>query len=114
MDTNKIREQIWRIANGIPFRMNNMTIRTTDSGKLLVTGWTETMNFKNISKEQILQELEELKSSFANLSKSFNDLNDIVKRNHLTIEFHMAYDDAGKASIGLCSELEGKVNWYID
>jgi hypothetical protein len=26
----------------------------------------------------------------------------------------MAYDDSGKAGIELCSEIEGKVNWYID
>ena len=72
------------------------------------------MNYKNISKVKILQELQELKSSFLKLSKSFNDLNEIIKRNNLTIEYHMAYDDAGRAGIGLCSELEGKINWYID
>ncbi|NJO24598.1 MAG: hypothetical protein HC867_00675 [Bacteroidia bacterium] len=113
MDTDEIRRKIWRIADGIPFKLDNMTIRTTDSGKLIVTGWTDTINFKNISKEKILQELEELKSSFSELSKSFNELNDIVKGNNLTIEYHMAYDDAGKVGIGLCSELEGKINWYI-
>ncbi len=111
MDTEEIRRKIWRIGDGIPFKLDNMTIQTTDSGKLLVTGWTDTINFKNISKEKILQELQELKSSFSDLSKSFNELNEIVKG--LTIEYHMAYDDAGKVGIGLCSELEGKVNWYF-
>jgi hypothetical protein len=113
MDTDEIRKKIWRIADGIPFKLGNMTIRTTDSGKLLVTGWTNTINFKNISKGNILQELEELKSSFSDLSKSFDELNVIVKSNNLTIEYHMAYDDAGKVGIGLCSEFEGKINWYI-
>lgn len=113
MTTDEIRDKIWRIADGLPFKFGNMTIRTTDSGKLLVTGWTDTINFKNISKEKTLQELEELKSSFSDLSKSYNELNDIVKNNNLTIEYHMAYDDAGKVGIGLCSELEGKINWYI-
>ena len=114
MDTEEIRNKIWRIADGIPFKLDNMTIRTTDLGKLLVTGWTNTINFKNIAKDKILQELEELKSSFSDLAKSFNELNSIVKSNNLIIEYHMAYDDAGKVGIGLCSELEGKINWHIN
>lgn len=109
-----IRQRICLIADGIPLKLDNMTIRTNDSGKLLVTGWTSTINFNNISKENILQELVDLKSFFSGLSKSFTELNDIVKRNDLTIEYHMAYDDSGKAGTGLCSEVEGKLNWYID
>ena len=108
-----IRKRIWLIADGIPLKLDNMTIRTSNSGKLLVTGWTCTINFNKISKENILQELDDLKISFSGLSKSFPELNDIVKGNDLTIEYHIAYDDSGKAGIGLCSEIEGKLNWYI-
>ena len=109
-----IRERIWLIPDGIPLKLDKMTIRTSDSGKLLVTGWTNTINFNNISKENILQELDALKSSFLDLTKSFNELNNIVKSNNLIIEYHMAYDDAGKVGIGLCSEIDGKLNWYIN
>ncbi|MEP7323976.1 MAG: hypothetical protein ABI761_18755, partial [Saprospiraceae bacterium] len=94
-------------------KLDNITIRT-DSGKLLIIGWTTTFNFKNISKGAILKELEELKSSFLNLSKTFIELNDIVKSNNLTIEYHISYDDGGKAGIGICSEIEGKINWYTE
>jgi hypothetical protein len=78
-----------------------------------VTGWTNTINFENISKANLLQELDDLKSSFLNLSKSFKELTDIVMINNLIIEYHMAYDDSGKAGIGLCSEINGKIYWYI-
>jgi hypothetical protein len=114
MEEDEIRKRIWLIADGIPFKLGNMTIRTNDSGKLSVTGWTSTIYFTNIIKGNILQELYDLKLSFGELSKSFNELNDIVKNNCLIIEYHMAYDDYGKAGIGLCSEIEGKLNWYID
>jgi hypothetical protein len=109
-----IRQRIWLIADGIPLKLDSLTIRTSDSDKLLVTGWTNTINFSNISKENILQELNDLKCSFSDLLKKFPELNDIVKGNGLTIEYHMAYDDSGKAGIGLCSEIEGRLNWYID
>lgn len=109
-----IKKGIWLIADGIPLKLDGMSIRINDSGKLLVTGWTNTIHFKNISKETILQELDALKSSFSDLSNSFPELKDIVKGNDLTIEYHIAYDDSGKAGIGLCSEIHGKINWYID
>lgn len=87
-----------------------MTIKMTDSDKLLVTGWTNIIHFENVTKRIIIQELEDLKAAYMQLTKSFNELNTIVKMNNLTIEYHMAYDDAGKVGIGLCSEIEGKLN----
>ena len=109
-----IRQRIWLIPEGIPLKLDNITIRTNESGKLLVTGWTHTINFNNISKENILQELDDLKSSFSDLSNSFPELDNIVKGNGLTIEYHMAYDDSGKAGIGICAEIKGHLIWYID
>jgi hypothetical protein len=114
MTTKDIKERIWLIADGIPLKLDNMTIKTTDSGKLLVSGWTNTIHFENISRENVLVELASLKDSYAELLKAYNELNDIVRMNNLTIEFHMAYNDAGKVGIGLCSEIDGKLNWYID
>jgi hypothetical protein len=114
METEDIRKRIWLIADGVPLKLGNMTIRTTDSGKLLVTGWTDSIHFENISRKKIAQELEDIKISFSELSKSFAELNDLVKLNNLTIEYHMAYDDSGKAGIGLCSEIGGITNWYFE
>jgi len=28
--------------------------------------------------------------------------------------YHISYDDSAKAGIGLCSDIEGKLHWYID
>lgn len=109
-----IRKRIWLIPDGIPLKLDNITIRSNDSGKLLVIGWTNAINLSNISKENTFQELNDLKSAFSGLSKSFPELNDIVTGNGLTIEYHMAYNDSGKTGIGICSEIEGELNWYID
>lgn len=114
MTTKEIKERIWLIGDGIPLKLDNMTIRTTDSGKLLVTGWTSSIHFENISRNKILKELADLKTSYGELSRIYEELNDLVQSNNLTVEFHMAYDDAGKAGIGLCSEIDGKLNWYIE
>nr|WP_315177138.1 hypothetical protein [uncultured Flavobacterium sp.] len=114
MTRKDIIERIRLVTDGVPLKLDNLTIRTTSSGKLLITGWTNTINFENITKSKILQELDNLKKSYSELAKSFEELNDIVKNNGLTIEYNMAYDDAGKCGIGLCSEIDGKLEWYIE
>ena len=113
MNESHIQNRIWRIADGVPLKLGNMTIQTTDSEKLLVTGWTNTVYFENIKKSSVLRELEELKASFNDLTKTYGDLKIIIEKNNLKVEFHMAYDDAGKVGIGLCSELNGNLNWYV-
>jgi NAD-dependent SIR2 family protein deacetylase len=113
MNDNQLQERIWRIADGVPLKMGNMTIQTSKSDKLLVTGWTNTVHFENINKSSVLKELEELKLSFTNLTQNYDDLNTIIDMNHLTVEFHMTFDDSGKVGIGLCSELKGELNWYL-
>jgi len=112
MSADEIRAKIWRIADGIPFNIGNMTIRTTDSGKLLVIGLTDVIYFENITKDKVIEEFDALKSSFSDLRESFSELDNIIKLNNLTVEFHMAYND-GKARVGLCSEIDGKINWHI-
>jgi hypothetical protein len=113
MNDRHLQERIWRIADGVPMKLGNMTIRTTGSDKLLVTGWINTIHFENIKKSSVLRELEELKVSFTDLTNTYDDLNTVINRNNLVVEFHMAYDDAGKVGIGLCSELNGELNWYL-
>jgi hypothetical protein len=114
MTADDIRQRIWLIADGIPLKLDSMTIQTTDSNKLLVTGWTNTVNFENITKEKVLSEPRNLKSSFTDLTSSFSELNDIITGNELTVEFHIAYDDSGKVGIGLCSEINGNIKWYLN
>lgn len=114
MTRNDIIERIRLVTDGVPLKLDNFTIRTTSSGKLLITNRTNTINFENITKSKILQELDNLKKSYSELAKSFKELNDIVKNNSLTIEYHMVYDEAGKCRIGLCSEIDGKLDWYIE
>ena len=107
-----IEDGINRIPDGIPFNYDNITIRITGSN-LLVTWWTNTVHYKNITKSKIEAELLNLKTNYLDLARTYDELNDIVDRNDLTIEFHIAYDDAGKGSVGLCSEINGIINWYI-
>lgn len=107
-----LKEKIWRIPDGIPLQLGDTTIRI-DHGKFLVTGWVPTINFDNVDRHRVLNELKDLKADFQQLTDLFPELEDIKNRNNLEVEYHMAYDDQGKVAIGLCSEMNGGVQWYI-
>ncbi len=113
MNDSYIQDRIWKIADGVPLKLGNMTIQTTDSEKLLVTGWTRIVHIENFKKTYVLLELKELKASFTDLTETYGGINTIIEKNNLMVEFLMAYDDAGKCGIGLCSELNGELNWYL-
>jgi hypothetical protein len=47
------------------------------------------------------------------LNDAYEDLKLIIKANDMVVEYHMQFNDSGKAGIGLCSEINGKLNWYL-
>src|SRR5689334_13959231 len=110
-DHEEIRKKLGRITSGLPVLFGRMTIQMVDE-KLIVTGWTSTFYFENLNRDEVGKELEGLKKDFSNLSASFVELSHILESNHLNIEYHMAYD-TGKSGIALCSEIKGRLVWYI-
>ncbi|WP_375238804.1 hypothetical protein [Aurantibacter sp.] len=113
MNKKQLKGKIYKLADGVPLKLDRMTINLLDSNKLLVTSWINTIDFKSITKDLVNKELIELKALFSELMSSFNEFDIILTSNNLSIEYHIAFDDSGKAGIGLCSELDGKINWYI-
>lgn len=111
MEKNVIEQKTWLIAEGLPFKFDNITIRTTDGGKLLVTWWTPTVFFENISQENIESELVQLKKNFIALAEEYRAIE--LLRNELEVEYHISYD-SGKAGVGICSEINNEVIWYIE
>jgi hypothetical protein len=111
MDSENLRERFRQISDGIPLKMENLTIRI-DCGKLLVTHWTQTYYMENITKVNSLIELDNLKAEFSVLMKNFGELKSLIELNDLKVEYHIAYD-SGKSGIGICSEINGENNWYL-
>ncbi len=113
MTRKDIIERIRLVTDGVPLKLDNLTIRTTSSGKLLITGWTNTINFENITKSKILQELDNLKKSYSELAKSFEELNDIVKNNGLTmLKENKRLPTHATSNLGIW--LNGKISLYLE
>ena len=111
MDSEILRKKIWLIADGIPLKIENVIIRV-DAGKLLVTYWTQTYYLENVTKSNSLIELDDLKNYFSTLMLQFEELQSLIDLNNLKVEYHIAYD-TGKSGVGICSEIDGKLNWYL-
>jgi hypothetical protein len=110
---DKLLESIWRIGDGVPLAINNMIIKTTDSGKLLITRIIENISLDCVSRLSIETELSLLRKDYMTLSNKYPDLNKIKEYNQLNIEFHIAcYSSVGQI-IGLCSQIQNEINWYI-
>ena len=112
MNSEQIRERIWSIADGVPLSIENVTIRIDRAGKLLVIGQTDTCYFENVTKEKTLLELQNLKEYFISLKSQFEELQNLISLNNLTTEYHITFPD-GKNAIGICSEINNEVNWYL-
>lgn len=112
MQPDNLREKIWRIADGIPLNLDNVTIRIDKAGKLLVTKWANNFYLENITRQIAFQELQEVKSFYLDLCKSFREIKEIVTNNDLKVEYHVAYD-TGKSGVGICSEIDGIIDYYI-
>jgi hypothetical protein len=111
MDAENLRHRIWLIADGIPLKIENVTIKII-AGKLLVTLWTQTRYLENITKANSILELENLKNDFSAFLLKFEEMRTLIKLNDLQVEYHLAYDE-GKSGIGICSEIDGELNWYL-
>ena len=110
--SENLRNKIWRLPDGIPVNIGNMTIRLVDN-KMLVTGWTSSLFFQNVTRTKAYEELIALKSDFSQLRAKYNELAQIPDWNNLDTEYHIAYDDGGKGAVGICSEINGELHWYI-
>jgi len=113
LNKESIRTGIFYILDGRPLILPEMSIQISRSNNLIVTGWTRTIHMENINRNEVMVEVETLKNNFRKFMKEFPELTDIISMNRLSVEFHFCYDDYGKAGIGICSEIDGTINWYI-
>lgn len=97
------------IEQGQPFRVNNLLLSKLDSGSLTVTGWTQYIHLESLTEDYALKELAAIKQEFKDLVLSSDEWEQFVQDK--AIEYNLAFDDYGKAGIGICKEKEGKITW---
>ncbi len=100
------------LKDGHYFSVGDLRLGVKGSDIVVVTGWSKYTNFTDLSKEKCLKELMEIKSQFASMVDSSQDLRVFIENK--SIEYSFAYDDHEKGSTPICSERYGVVEWDID
>jgi len=93
------------------FKVGELTFNTTDEKSFSVTGWTLKTELKNVTKRIALNELNEIKSLFKKMVQASPELSVFVDQRQ--IEFNLGYD-YGMGGIGICSEINGQINWETE
>lgn len=99
------------LKNGQSFTVGDLRFSMSSPDLLSVTGWSQYLNFSNLSKANSLNELAEIKKIFSDMVVASDDLKGFISNK--SIEYVLCYDDGGKASIDICSEMDGHITWKV-
>ena len=109
---NRIKIALEFLKDGQAFTIGDLRLGMSGSNLLTVTGWSQYLNFSNITKVNSLNELAEIKDIFSDMVTVSHDLKRFIVNK--SIEYILCYDDGGKASIDICSEIDGVVKWKVE
>ena len=97
------------LQNNQSLKVGDLTLHFKDNRELKVIGWTNFIHFENLTKQQSLIELNEIKDLFRLMLNSSKDLENFAQNK--TIKYFLCYNDAGKCGIEICSEDNGQTFW---
>ena len=109
---NRIKIALEFLKDGQSFTVGDLRLGMSSSNLLTVTGWSQYSNFSNLTKGNSLNELSEIKDIFSNMVAASDDLKRFIIDK--SIEYILCYDDGGKASIDICSEIDEVVKWKVE
>lgn len=92
------------IVEGLKFEL--------EEKNFIVIGWSEYLNLSSLTKETSLEELNRVKTLFSDMVDSSLAFEKFMIDK--TIEYRLYYDDAGKASIPICSEKHNVISWNVN
>ncbi len=105
----RIKTAFQFLKDGQSFTVGELRLGAEKLGVIEVTGWSQYIDFANLTKLQCLKELEEIKALFHKMVDVSPELRDFIK--YKSTVFTLCFDDYGKGSIELCSEKENKITW---
>jgi len=106
---NKIDIAIEYMSENRSFKVGDLRLGANDLNEIEVAGWSNYLDLKNITKQIAFKELQEIKSIFSKMLEGSDNLKSfLIGKN---IKYVLYYDDAGKASITICTEENGIIVW---
>jgi|SRR5688572_25491760 hypothetical protein len=109
---NRIKAAVDFLKDGKSFRIDDIRLGLIEFGVIEVAGWSQYVHIENITKNRALQELDEIKALFSQMVESSPELKDFIQGKNIV--YSLYYDDYGKASINVCTEKTGILEWGLN
>ncbi len=109
MTSGRVAAAIEFMKENKSFLVDDLRFGVTQLGVIEITGWSQIKTFDKLNRKNALKELYAVKSKFLNMAYYSDELKDFIKGKQ--IRFNLWFDDLGKASIAICSEENGTIEW---
>lgn len=109
MESAKLKIAIEFLKDGKSFPVEGLRFEIGDNNTFIVIGWSDYLNFENLTKKNSLIKLELIKDLFKYMCETSAELRDFIIGKEVVYQLY--YDDAGKLSIPICLERSGIVKW---
>lgn len=110
--SNRIETVIEFLKDGQSFYMENLAFEMEGRETVVVIGWSAFINLTNLTKQAAIKEFNDIKSTFNKILEDSQNFRNFIANK--SIKYKLCFDDGGKASIDICSEKNGVINWLID
>lgn len=107
----RIKTAIEFLKDGLPFKVGELYLGISEDNILNVTGASQYIDLKNITKQGAIKELEEIKLMFEKMTSVSFELKNFVSNKK--VKFNLDFD-YGMGDIRICSELNGILKWEAD
>jgi hypothetical protein len=108
----RIKTALEFLKEGQSFSVGELKLGAEEYAVLEVMGWSRNINFDNTTKSQCLRELKDIKVLFFKMLDMSPELNEFISNK--SIKITLCFNDSGKGSIELCSEIENTITWKAD
>lgn len=106
---NRIDRVIEYLKKNETIVIEGLKLTPNDSSELEISGWSSYLDLRNITRTIAIQELQNLKLAFSEMVQASANLSTFISNRR--VRYILYYDDGGKASVKLCEEKDGKIEW---
>ena len=96
------------LKDGLSFSVGDLRLGIEGKNTLFVTGWSQYLDFENLTRSKAIQEIEEIKNVFMKMVESSIELKEFIQKR--SVKYNLAFN-YGMGSIGVCSEQNGVIEW---
>ena len=106
----RLNSSVFFLQEGQSFKVDEFVLGTINSQTIFVNCYSAYRNIDSFTQSIAIDELEECKKKFSNISKEANDFSEFAKNKN--IQYNLVIDTGG-AGVNVCSEKKGNFEYFL-